>query len=358
MELQGLLASSLFDMNRSLYTVCAAFLLALNACVSNNPNDNVAPIIPSSDHGVYIANEGNFQFGNAGISYFEEGMEDAIVDLFEPANGRPLGDVCQSMFFFNQKIYIVVNNSGKVEVVDATSFQSEATISGFGSPRYFLPISNRTAYVTDLFADAISIVDLSSQSIEGSIPCDGWTEEMALAYGKVFVTNRLSDQLLVINTTNNNKENIISIGYGAASIVEDRDGKLWALCSGRESIGEPAGLYRVDPIDLQLEQALLFSDLEDSPSRLNINGSLDSLYYLNNGVYRLSIYDATLPESDFIPADDEVFYGLGIDLRTGDVYVADAIDYVQRGLVYVYRSNGELKDEFLAGIIPGNFYFN
>jgi len=37
------------------------------------------------------------------------------------------------------------------------------------------------------------------------------------------------------------------------------------------------------------------------------------------------------------------------------VYVADAIDYRQHGMIYRYGPDGRLKDEFYAGITPGAF---
>ena len=39
----------------------------------------------------------------------------------------------------------------------------------------------------------------------------------------------------------------------------------------------------------------------------------------------------------------------------GDVYVADAIDYVQNCVVLRYSAEGELLDTFTVGIIPGAF---
>jgi hypothetical protein len=37
------------------------------------------------------------------------------------------------------------------------------------------------------------------------------------------------------------------------------------------------------------------------------------------------------------------------------VYVADAIDYVQQGMIYRYSKDRELIDKFYVGIIPGAF---
>ncbi|MDE7119376.1 MAG: YncE family protein, partial [Muribaculaceae bacterium] len=48
-------------------------------------------------------------------------------------------------------------------------------------------------------------------------------------------------------------------------------------------------------------------------------------------------------------------YGLTVNPRNGEVYVADAIDYQQQGMIYRYSTAGELIDQFYAGITPGAF---
>jgi hypothetical protein len=72
----------------------------------------------------------------------------------------------------------------------------------------------------------------------------------------------------------------------------------------------------------------------------------------------MSISAGSLPGIPLIAANTENFYGVGIDPSSGIIYVADAIDYVQRGVIYRYRPDGTLINSFLAGIIPGDFYFN
>ena len=306
-----------------------------------------------SGAGVYISNEGNFQFGNAAVSYFEEGFADAIPDLFAPANNRPLGDVLQSMYFTTDLCYLVVNNSGKVEVVNAQTFKSVATITGFSSPRYFLPVGNGKAYVTDLYAGALSIVDLSTHQKVGEIPCPARTEELALAQGEVFVTSPSTNFILIVQPQTDAVVDSIVVGYGAHSIRQDAAGKLWVLCSG--NAGSAATLHRVDPVSHAVETTLTFP-AGQTPGNLNVNGTGDTLYYLNNGVFQLPVAANSLPTTPFIPTDGRNFYSLGVHPATGDVYVADALDYVQRGKVYVYSGQGQLKYSFLAGIIPGGMY--
>jgi hypothetical protein len=58
-----------------------------------------------------------------------------------------------------------------------------------------------------------------------------------------------------------------------------------------------------------------------------------------------------------IDADERLLYSLGVDPVSGDIYLSDAIDYIQAGLVFRYNRYGTLLDSFTAGIIPGSFCF-
>jgi YVTN family beta-propeller protein len=321
------------------------------------PKPEVPPVPMGQEGGVFITNEGNFQWGNASVSYFDNASGAVTEDLYHAANAADLGDVCQSMTLFNGKGYVVLNNSDKVVVVDLDAFQQQGEITGFSSPRYLLPVSNAKAYVTDLASNAVTVVDLTSRTISGSIPCPGASEEMVLAYGKVFVTNTPRSQLYVIDSATDAMADSVAVGRGANSIVQDANGKLWVLCSGYTGQGNNAVLRRVDPVTLQVEASFTFPNANESPWRLRINGSNDVLYFLNNDVYRMSITDAALPTTPFIAAGGRNFYGLGVDPVSNVVYAADAVDYVQRGVVYRYSSSGSAINSFHVGIIPGGFCF-
>ena len=64
-----------------------------------------------------------------------------------------------------------------------------------------------------------------------------------------------------------------------------------------------------------------------------------------------------LPTSAFVAANGRNFYALGVDPNDGTVYVADAIDYVQRGVVLRHAADGSFIGSFLAGRIPSGFVF-
>lgn len=342
-------------MMRTLPAYLFPTLLLLAACRKDRPEPPVATPILAGQGGVYITNEGNFGWGNAGVSYFDKASGAVAEDLFSPANGAPLGDVCQSMHLFNGRAYVVINNSGKVVVVDPNSFTLIATISGFSSPRYFLPVSSGKAYVTDLAANAISVVDLSTRTIVRTIRCPGWTEQLALAHGKAFVTNQSRAWLYVIDTATDVLEDSIPVSRGGNSIVEDGQGMLWVACSGGS--GTAAAIYRVDPVQRAVTASYPFTGQNDSPWRLTRNGTGDVLYFLNSGVFQMPIGAGSLPMTPFIPSEGRTFYALGVDPADGTVYVADALDYVQRGVVFRYTTSGTLLGQFLAGRIPGSFVF-
>ncbi|CAG0982507.1 MAG: YncE family protein [Bacteroidetes bacterium] len=339
--------------NLFIFLVMIVFL----SCRKDKPADKIKPNITIQQGGVFISNEGNFQFGNAKISYYNPSENTVSEDVFETANNRPLGDVCQSVYFYNSKAYVVVNNSGKIEVVNEKTFVSTAIINGFVSPRYFLPISNAKAFVTDLYANKIYVVDLTTNQISGNIPVGGWCEEMTMVYGKVFITSKEGNYLYVADAINDLLIDSIQIGFSSNSIVQDKNAKLWVLCDGNQTNSIYPSLHRINPANHLVEQSFQFSSINDAPWRLKLNGSADTLYFLNKGVYKMSILENTIPSQPFISSSGSNFYGLGINPENSEIYVSDAIDYVQKGQIYRYTSSGSLINTFKAGIIPSDFYF-
>jgi len=337
------------------------FIIVSFASCKKNPEKDDTPtaVIPPSGFlegkGVFIMNEGNYGFGNAKVSYYNFSTAAVTTDVFQSSNGHPLGDVCQSMKVINGKGFVVVNNSGKIDVVNMNSFKIDATITGFTSPRYILPVSASKAYVTDLFSNSIRIVDLNSLLITGSIPCQGWTEQLVKSGNNAYITNQSKGKVYVIDCSTDLIIDSIAVAKGANSIVLDKDNKLWVLCSGESGTVDGA-LYKIDPATDQVEKTFPFSSGE-SPWRLCMNAAKDSIYYLNKGVCRSWIGMLSLPGAAFVAEGAKNFYALGVNPANGEIYVADAIDYVQSGRVYVYSSSGTVVNDFLAGIIPGDFCF-
>jgi hypothetical protein len=346
------------------YSTCllpfALCLLLFSSCVKDTPpvpTTTVSSI--NSNNKVYIINEGQFAHvpGNANVSLYDATTGTVIENFYSQQNSNAvLGDVCQSMTKYNNNYYIVVNNSHKIEVASAYDLKQTATITGFNSPRYILPITYNKAYVSDLYANAIHIIDLNTNTITGSIPSYSTTEEMVLIYNKAFITSPSSNYCYVINPITDVITDSINVGKGASSIIIDKNSKVWVLASGSSTASQVGKLVRINPVTLQIELSLTFTPA-DSPNQLCINKTRDTLYYLNKGICQFPIVSGTLPAFPLVSQGSKIYYGLGINPVDYNIYVSDAIDYVQKSMIEIYSVNGSFKTSFHAGYISNGFMF-
>jgi DNA-binding beta-propeller fold protein YncE len=343
------------------YFLFVSLLLLQLSCKKDTPPEIPQNSIESDSiadgSGMYILNEGSFQSGNSSISYLNYSSGNITQDLFFETNNYPLGDVCQSMNVINGEAFIVVNNSGKIVVCEPNNLQQITTINGFISPRYILQISNSKAYVTDLYANHISIVDLNTYQIIGTIPCAAGSEQMLEIYGKVYVTNIKTNYLYTINTLSDQLADSIYIGKSTIDIVQDKNDKLWISCAKAYPENPNGSIIKLNPLNGDIETTFQFAGELDAPFRLCFNPTNDTLYYINQNVYRMGIDQEVLPSSAFIDQDERYFYGLGIDPNNGTICIADANGFSGVGSVFRYNTNGSFKDSFLVGVGTSGFYF-
>lgn len=315
--------------------------------------------------GLFITNEGNFQYGNATLSYYDPETKQVLNEVFFRANGMKLGDVAQSMTIRNGVGWVVVNNSHVIFAIDTGTFKEVGRITGFTSPRYIHFLSDEKAYVTQIWDPRIYIVNPKRYEITGYIDCPGMdfgngsTEQM-VQHGKYVYVNCWSYQnrLLKIDTETDKVAGELTVGIQPTSLVLDCNGKLWTITDGGYE-GSPYGyeapaLYCIDPESFTVEKQFSFR-LGDWPSEIRINGTGDLLYWINNDVWCMAVDADRVPVRPFIEYKDTIYYGLTVDPVNGDVYVADAVDYQQQGIVYRYTPEGELVHSFYVGITPGAF---
>ena len=77
----------------------------------------------ATERGLFIVNEGMFQYGNATLSYYDPETKTVENEVFHRANAFKLGDVAQSMTLHNGVGWIAVNNSHVVIAVDPDTFR-------------------------------------------------------------------------------------------------------------------------------------------------------------------------------------------------------------------------------------------
>ena len=319
----------------------------------------------ASERGLFITNEGNFQYGNASLSCYDPETKHVENEVFFRANGFKLGDVAQSMTIRNGVGWIVVNNSHVIFAIDVDTFKEVGRITNFTSPRYIHFLSDEKAYVTQLWDNRIFIVNPERYEITGYIECPGMTmesgsTEQMVQYGKYVYVNCWSYQNRILKIDSETDEVVgeLTVGIQPTSLVMDKNNKMWTITDGGYE-GSPYGyeapsLYRIDAEKFEIEKQFRF-ELGDWPSEVQLNGTRDTLYWINDDIWRMQVEAERVPVRPFIEYRDTKYYGLTVDPRNGDVYVAAAIDYQQQGVVYRYTARGELVDRFFVGIIPGAF---
>lgn len=355
--------------------------VALQSCngIGDTPAEET---FSDTGRGVFVLCEGNYQSGNSSLSYYDPQTRQVENGVFQRANDRKLGDTGQSITLHNGTAYIAVENSGIVWAIDAETFKVKGQLTASAqnkivNPRYVYVASATRAYVSDLYSPFVTVFDPSTMQAVGSIGTQqpqayGYCNtEQFVAYGDVLFTNCwcYSRSILVLDTQKAEvTDSIVLTSWQPKCMVLDAREKLWVITDG--GYGTDAGsfgdnephLYRIDAATrkIELDQVL---DTDEASVQLALNPQRDTLYLVNNDIYRMGVTDTHVPVRPFIQAPLDAkgrrhkLYGLSVNPHGGDIYVADAVDYSQSGVVYRYSREGALLDRFRVGINPNGFAF-
>lgn len=316
-------------------------------------------------HGLFVVNEGNFQYGNASLTFYDPTRDTVQNEVFMRANGMKLGDVAQSMNIYDNLGWIVVNNSHVIFAIDTETGREKGRIVNLTSPRYIHFVNPAKAYVTQLWDNRIAVVNPATYSVTGYIEVPdmtmqtGSTEQM-VSFGPYVFCNCWSYQnrIIKIDTRTDSVVGSLTVGIQPASLVLDRNDNLWTLTDGGYE-GSPYGheapaLYCIDAHTFAVKKVFTFAS-DSNPSELCLNGDGDRLYWIDRDIWTMSVDAGALPHSPVVPYTGTRYYGLTVSPYTGDIYVADAIDYQQRGMIYRFDPSGRQLAKFYAGINPGAF---
>ncbi|MBC3541888.1 YncE family protein [Rufibacter sediminis] len=323
-------------------------------------NDDESTPKGAYEHGVFILNEGNYGTPTAEVSYLSPDEKTFLPDLFNQVNNRPLGDAAQSITFVGDKAYIAVNNSEKIEVVDAYSFVSKGVINGLKIPRYLAALNSSKAYVSeyvgyDFFGytgpGRVSVLDLTTNTVTKTINVGLLPEGVLLYNGKLYVANSGGNTVSVINTTTDAVEATLNVGDSPKHLVLDANNKIWVLRGGYDG---PGALVKIDPASNNALTTYSFPQGTSSAGQLTINGAKNMLYYSYNGkIYAMSTTATTVPTTALINRSP---YGLGIDPETNVLYLGTG-GYSSNGWAVRYQASGALIDSFQVRILPNGFTF-
>src|ERR1700749_1199428 len=98
--------------------IAFALLTVLASC---HKDKNVPkPGTPTAERaGVYVLNQGSFGDNNSTLTYYDYASKKLTADLYATINGDKIGDTGNDAEIYGSKMYIAVNVSSVVDVVNA-----------------------------------------------------------------------------------------------------------------------------------------------------------------------------------------------------------------------------------------------
>lgn len=343
--------------NYSVFFFLSFCFAIFTACDKAPSTPDITALPDSISGGIFIVNEGVFTQGNATLGFINNGLKQRFDDVFKQANNKPLGDVFQSMNIINDKAYLVINNSSKIEIINPKTFKNIGTITGLHSPRYIVKVGNSKAYVSDIYDNHIFVIDLISNQIIKKIPVKGWVEEMLSINGNTYITNVRTKKLLVIDEFTDEIIDSIETPFAPKNIIKDSSNRIWVLCGDVNAIDKRHFIIQLDNLNKTISKKLEIKTPKTAADRLKINTSGNTLFWIDEGVYKMNIRDSLLPVNAIINKETRSFYGLGIDPKYNEIFVSDAHDINAKNDVYRYDFNGNLLGKFTAGYFTNGFYF-
>jgi hypothetical protein len=331
--------------------------------------------------GMYVLNEGNLGSNKASLDFLDLQTGKYHQDIYEQANPtvvEGLGDVGNDLGIYGSKLFIVVNNSNKVEVVNANTVKriGQVNIQNCRNVVFY----NGKAYVSAYLGivgdpkapnGAVYEIDTASLQITRKVTVGRQPEELAIVNNKIYVANsggysppnyERTVSVVDLNTFTEIKR--IDVAINLEKVKPDAYGNLYVTSRG-DYYTIPPDLYVIDT-----KTDSVTKDFNLPVSNLCISGDTAYMYSVafsyvtgsNSISYSmLDVKNETVLGKKFITDGTDqqikVPYGIMVNPVTREVYVTDAKNYVTPGTLYAFGTNGKKEWSVTTGDIPGHFTF-
>lgn len=336
--------------------------------------------------GFYLVNEGNMGSNKCTLDYC-----DYLTGLYarnfyaerNPDVIKELGDVGNDIGIYGSKLYVVVNCSHKVEVLDAhTGVRiGQVDIPNCRYVRFHRGKAYISSYVGPVLIDpsapkgAVYEMDTTSLRVMRKVTVGYQPEEMEIVDDYMYVANsggyrppQYDNTVSVVQMLDFKQVRQIPVGINLHRLKKDRYKKLWVTSRG-DYMNRPSRLY-------VLEKKAGYNRMEVTDtipvacSNMAIKG--DSLYYYatewNNftasNTISYGIIDVRTKKvvstsfiTDGTEKDIEIPYGIAVHPETGEILVTDAKNYVSSGALHCYSPTGKKKWTVRTGDIPAHIVF-
>lgn len=337
--------------------------------------------------GMYLVNEGNMGSNKCTLDYLDYVQGYYVRNLYAERNPhvvKELGDVGNDIQIYGSRLYVVVNCSNKVEVLDAaTGIRiGQVDIPNCRYVRFYRGHAYVSSYVgpvqlnnPDAVRGAVYKVDTLTLRTVDRCTVGYQPDELEVLGQYLYVANSggymapdYDNTVSVIELEGFKQVEKIPVGINLHRIKADNEGKLWVTSRGDYN-DIHSNLYVLEKKRGRNEMEV--TDTLDIPcSNFCISG--DSLYYYStewnnytqsntitygiiNTKTKQKVSDSFIHDGS--EADITIPYGIAIHPENGDIFVTDAKNYVSSGVLHCYSKDGYHKWSVRTGDIPAHMCF-
>jgi len=339
-----------------LYLILFLFLLSSCDDMKDVPTPVDLPETPGESGKIFVLSEGLFNMNNSTLSLINFENRTIKPDFFSSVNDRKLGDTANDMKIYGNWLWIVVNVSSQIEVIDINSGISVRRIPIFNDrgvarqPR-FITFSGIKAYVCS-FDGTVTRIDISTLTVDGNVSCGRNPDGITVANGKVYVSNSggldqpdYDNTVSVIDLNTFTEIKKITVGVNPYKMETDNEGDVYVVSRGNNS-DIKANWSRINSQTDEVVQTF------DNIQAINFTLRNDTAYLYNFDFVRNSYWIKTfdcktekLISENFISDSTKLErpFGIYVHPTNGNVYLTDAHTYTIKGDLLCFNRNGKLQ---------------
>jgi DNA-binding beta-propeller fold protein YncE len=349
-------------MNLNKLLVIAIFCTLLS-CKKPKKTEEILEVMPQS---ILILNEGLFQQNNSSITQISKETNTPEQLFFEKKTGRGLGDTGNDLKRYGSKIYIVVNVSSTIEVIDAaqgSSLKKISMINGLGAAKQprAITFSNGKGYVS-CFDGFVDVLDTNTLTIVKRIQVGKNPDHICSNEQFVFTSNSggldfplLDSTISVIDPILDVEISKKTVGKNPGVMNLDEFGYLFVAIRGNYSSITPKFLkLNSNNLDILSTENWNISKIERWNTKLLLVrdwGSFQSVVLCDP--LTVAIMNTNFLETSSITK----LYNLQVNYANGKIYCTDAKNFSNQGEVSEYSAQGAFVQKWKTGINPSKMLF-
>lgn len=377
-------------MNPTKTALAAAALLqiAATSCrkedvIIKPEGDQVSRPTATSVIGFYLLNEGNMGSNKATLDYWDSSTGEYIRNIFGAANPdvpKEMGDVGNDLAIYGSRLYAVINCSNKVDILDTATARKLGQVD-IPNCR-FIAFDGPYAYVTS-YAGPVEIdpdykqrgfvarIDTATMKVIDTVTVGYQPDGIAISQGKAYVANsggymvpRYERTVSVIDLNSFKVTDEIDIAVNLHYCLADTHGCVWISSRG-DYYDTASRLFCYDP-----SAGRIVADFDIPVGDIWLDGN--QLYIIGkswshiaaSGEAAYTIVDTAAKQivtrnfiTDGTDKQIKMPFGVAVNPVTKEIYVTDALNYVNPGNIYCFSADGVLQWKARTGDIPAHIAF-